>query len=105
MLIQSRKGQSTAEYAILFALVVAAAMGVQSYVKRSLQTAIKERADMFVEAVTEGRQNSQWEAVTGTKTTTGQESTRTFTENAEDAEAPYKYIESSSADYTSNTRQ
>ncbi len=32
-----KKAQSTAEYSILFALVVAAALGMQTYMKRSVQ--------------------------------------------------------------------
>lgn len=47
MLIQLRKktGQGTAEYAILIALVVAAAMAIQTYVKRGLQAGIKYTVD------------------------------------------------------------
>ena len=33
----NRKGQNTAEYAILIALIIAAAVGMQTYVKRGLQ--------------------------------------------------------------------
>lgn len=45
MNIRSRKGQSTAEYAILIALVVAVAVAMQTYVKRSLQGGIKFAVD------------------------------------------------------------
>ena len=37
MLIKLKKSQSTAEYAILISLIVAAALGMQLYMKRSLQ--------------------------------------------------------------------
>ncbi|MDP3042656.1 MAG: hypothetical protein Q8N62_08070 [Candidatus Omnitrophota bacterium] len=38
----NRKGQNTAEYAILIALIIAAAVGMQTYVKRGLQGRVKE---------------------------------------------------------------
>ena len=38
----NRKGQNTAEYAILIALIIAAAVGMQTYVKRGLQGRIQE---------------------------------------------------------------
>jgi uncharacterized protein (UPF0333 family) len=44
-MIRKRNGQSTAEYAILIALVVAAAVAMQTYVKRSLQGGIKFAVD------------------------------------------------------------
>ena len=40
-----RKGQSTAEYAIVIGLVIAAAVGMQIYVKRSLQAKVKDAVD------------------------------------------------------------
>jgi hypothetical protein len=45
MLRQLRKGQSTAEYAIVFGLVIAAAVAMQVYVKRSIQGKMKDAAD------------------------------------------------------------
>jgi Flp pilus assembly pilin Flp len=44
-LLRNKKGQNTAEYAILIALVVAAAIAMQTYVKRSLQGGIKYVVD------------------------------------------------------------
>lgn len=41
----SRKGQNTAEYAILVGLIVAAAVAMQSYVKRGLQGRVREAVD------------------------------------------------------------
>lgn len=38
----NRKGQNTAEYAILIALIIAAAVGMQTYVKRGIQGRIQE---------------------------------------------------------------
>ena len=37
MLIKLRKGQSTAEYAILISIIIGAALAMQVYIKRSLQ--------------------------------------------------------------------
>ncbi|MFH0854905.1 MAG: hypothetical protein V1869_00075 [Candidatus Omnitrophota bacterium] len=41
----TRKGQSTAEYAIVIGLVVAAVVAMQVYVKRGLQGKIKDAVD------------------------------------------------------------
>ena len=41
----NKKGQNTAEYAILIALVVAAAIAMQTYVKRSWQGGVKFAVD------------------------------------------------------------
>ena len=45
MLRRLRKGQSTAEYAIVIGLVIAAAVAMQVYVKRSIQGKMKDAAD------------------------------------------------------------
>lgn len=45
MLRLMRKGQSTAEYAIVIGLVVAAAVAMQVYVKRGIQSKIKDAVD------------------------------------------------------------
>lgn len=41
----NKKGQNTAEYAILIALIIAAAVGMQTYVKRGLQGRVKDVVD------------------------------------------------------------
>jgi len=41
------RGQSASEYALLIALVLAAFVGMQTYVKRGIQAAIKENVDEF----------------------------------------------------------
>ncbi len=51
----NKKGQNTAEYAILIALVVAAAVGIQTYVKQSLQGKIKDGLDHVGPALTLGK--------------------------------------------------
>ena len=44
----NRKAQSTAEYAVVLSLVVAAVIGMQVYVKRGLQARVKAGADSLV---------------------------------------------------------
>lgn len=46
MLRRIRKGQSTMEYAIVIGLVIAAAVGMQIYVKRGLQGKIRDATDI-----------------------------------------------------------
>lgn len=50
----NRKGQNTAEYAILIALVVAAAVGMQTYIKMSLQGKVKDALDAKGTSLTVG---------------------------------------------------
>jgi len=45
-----RRGQSTAEYAVLFAIVIGAAIAMQQYVKQRLQGSIKKYTDEYVTA-------------------------------------------------------
>jgi Flp pilus assembly pilin Flp len=47
--LNKRKGQSTLEYAIIIAVVVAALVGMQVYMKRGLQGKIKEATDQIGE--------------------------------------------------------
>ena len=44
----AKRGQSIAEYSILIALIIAAAIGIQTYVKRGLQGRMKDGSDSFV---------------------------------------------------------
>ena len=44
---KNQRGQSTAEYAILIAVVIAAVVGMQLYVKRGLQAKLKGGADAY----------------------------------------------------------
>jgi hypothetical protein len=41
-IFRNKKPQNTAEYAILIALVIAAAMAIQTYVKRGLQAKVRD---------------------------------------------------------------
>jgi hypothetical protein len=62
MALRGRKGQNTAEYAILIGLVVAAALGIQTYVKRGLQGRIKDAGDAYYDNVVTGNVTS-WNEV------------------------------------------
>ena len=47
----TKKGQSMAEYAILFAIVIGAAIAMQQYVKSRLQGGIRAGADGYITAI------------------------------------------------------
>jgi Flp pilus assembly pilin Flp len=49
--LSKKRGQSTAEYAVLIALVVAAVVGMQTYVKRGLQARMKDAGDDYITAL------------------------------------------------------
>jgi len=55
------KAQSTAEYAILIGLIIAAAVGMQTYVKRGIQGRIKDTSDNYV---TQLAADTNWAGVT-----------------------------------------
>jgi len=50
--LNSRKGQNTAEYAILIGVIVAAAIAMQIYVRRGMQAKYKEATDFAMTADT-----------------------------------------------------
>ena len=52
MRMRNRNGQSTAEYAIVLSIVIAAVIGMQVYVKRGLQAKVKGAMDHFATGVT-----------------------------------------------------
>jgi len=47
--LMSKKAQSTAEYAVLFGLVVGAVITMQVYVKRSLQAKVKDASKLMTD--------------------------------------------------------
>ena len=49
MLIKMRKAQSTAEYAILFGLVIGGLVAMQTYLKRSMQGKLKDAGDVLTQ--------------------------------------------------------
>ncbi|MDD5119831.1 MAG: hypothetical protein PHR84_00775 [Candidatus Omnitrophica bacterium] len=79
MLRLLRKGQSTAEYAIVIGLVIAAAVAMQVYVKRSIQGKMKDAVDTNDPAAT-FLVTQQYEPLY--QTTTNMTSTRDGTEVA-----------------------
>lgn len=48
--LNSRKGQNTAEYAILIGVIVAAAIAMQIYIRRGMQARTKEAVDYTMTA-------------------------------------------------------
>ena len=58
-LFHSKKGQSTAEYAIVIGLVLAAAVAMQTFVKRGMQGKFKKAVDNFSSAT--GGSTGQYE--------------------------------------------
>lgn len=46
-MIRNQRGQSTAEYAIVISVVIAAVIGMQLYVKRGMQGKVKDGVDFF----------------------------------------------------------
>lgn len=50
-LLRARNGQSMAEYAILFAIVIGAAIAMQQYIKSRLQGATQGAADNYLNTV------------------------------------------------------
>jgi hypothetical protein len=53
-MLRTKKGQSMAEYAILFAIVIGAAIAMQQYIKSRLQGATKGFSDNYLAAVAGG---------------------------------------------------
>jgi Flp pilus assembly pilin Flp len=56
-ILRSKKAQSTAEYAILIGLVVAALIAMQTYVKRGLNAKMKDATDRFATTTNLGSTN------------------------------------------------
>ena len=75
-LIRSRTGQSTAEYAVLFAIVIGAAIGIQQYVKTRLQGAVRTYADEYTNAVNTG--GAAWNRFEPNRLSTSQSGTDTL---------------------------
>lgn len=48
-MLKNQRGQSTAEYAILIAVVIAAVVGMQLYVKRGMQAKFKGVSDAYTQ--------------------------------------------------------
>lgn len=59
--MRNRKAQSTAEYAILIGVVVAALVAMQTYVKRGFQGRMKDATDTFATQTPELGSTAQYE--------------------------------------------
>ena len=104
MLIKFRKAQATAEYAILFAVVVGAALAVQSRVKKALEARVFDALEDY-RGLTGGTTN-QWEGVQSNTHTNQQYSNRYYLENYEaNAEAPFSVNVHTGATYSQKTVQ
>lgn len=57
----NRRGQTTAEYAVVVGVVIAAIVAMQIYVKRGMQAKVKDVTDNFTSQAVGGRQTSQYE--------------------------------------------
>ncbi len=62
----NKKGQNTAEYAILIALVIAAAVGMQTYVKRGVQARMRDETKSFTSALSS---SGDWANITNATAT------------------------------------
>jgi len=62
-----RKGQNTAEYAIVIALVIAAALAMQTYVKRGVQGRVHDASDKVYDSVTN---STSWSNIGASTTAT-----------------------------------
>ncbi len=103
MLIKFRKAQSTAEYAILFAIVVGAALGVQSQVKKAMEARVFDALNDY--RVMTGGTTNQWEGIQSFTETTNQTSNREYTEDYANADAPFLINTESFASYTMNEKK
>ncbi len=82
MSLKLRRGQSLLEYSILFAVIVAAILIMQFYVKRSYQGRLKTEADAVGSQYAPGYTTSNISTdVDSTTTTVTQEGTTTVTIN------------------------
>ena len=89
-IMRQERGQSILEYAVLISIVIAAAIGMQTYVKRGLQGRYKAVTDNLVIGANGGsaavanlggpRQYEPYYAESSFRTTTNQETTEAYGE-------------------------
>ncbi len=68
-----KKGQNTAEYAILIGLVIAGALAMQTYVKRGMQGRVHDASDKYYDKMTgtaDADNKANWDAISGATATT-----------------------------------
>ena len=83
-----RKGQNIAEYSILITLIIIAAVGMQTYVKRGLSGRVKDTVDFVgptmtgiggVDLVLDGKQYTPYYEESNTQVKSASSSTNTLT--------------------------
>jgi uncharacterized protein (UPF0333 family) len=62
----SKRGQNTAEYAVLLALVIGAAVGIQTYVKRGVQGRLHDASKQYTDELNTGANATEWTALKST---------------------------------------
>lgn len=62
----SKRGQNTAEYAVLLALVIGAAVGIQTYVKRGVQGRLHDASKQYTDELNTGTNATEWTALKST---------------------------------------
>lgn len=96
----NRRGQNVAEYAILIAVVIGAAMAMQTYVKRSLQGRIKDVSDTRKELRPDMKGNTGGGLETLTTFSTGPAQYEPYYQNSTaDVKSSRDYKEDISAGY------
>lgn len=65
-LFKDKRAQSTAEYAVLVALVISVVLSMQTYAKRGLQARLKDAADDYTSSLTS---DSNWGTISSTPAT------------------------------------
>lgn len=63
---RAKKGQNTAEYAILIALIIGVAVAMQTYVKRGMQGRVHDASNMFYDEVAK---ETSWAGINDTAIT------------------------------------
>jgi Flp pilus assembly pilin Flp len=69
MFLRAKKGQSTLEYAIIIAVVVAALLAMQIYVKRGVQGKLRSSTDEIGEQYSPGLTTGSYTTTTGSTST------------------------------------
>jgi len=59
--LYTRRGQSTGEYALVFAIILGAIVAMQTYVKREIQGRVKDGADLMTRETKSLGSTSQYE--------------------------------------------
>jgi Flp pilus assembly pilin Flp len=83
--LKNRRGQNTAEYAIVIALIIGAVIAMQIYVKRGLQGRMKDATDYVATQTTELGTTKQYEPYYSEQSMTSAQKSTTDVEAQEGA--------------------